>query len=76
MSVIPMKLVTLAGPVTQFDHVVRSCIINREFQPENALQLMRDVQNLRPFERNNPYLAALRKAESLSEVGNILENMA
>ncbi len=67
MSVIPMKLVTLAGPVEQFDAAMRSCVIDREFQPENALQLMRDVKDLRPFEVHNPYLAPLRRAESLAE---------
>lgn len=71
MSVIPMRLVTLAGPVEQFDRVMRACIINREFQPESALQLMREIKDLRPMELNNPYSAPLRKAEGLAETGGV-----
>ena len=59
MSVVPMKLLTIAGPLERFDDVVRACVIDQEFHPENALQLMRSVKGLRPLELENPYSALL-----------------
>ncbi|NCB06365.1 MAG: hypothetical protein EOM69_12710, partial [Clostridia bacterium] len=59
MPVIPMKLLTIAGPLAQFDAVVRTCIINQEFHPESALQFMKDIKGLRPFDLSNPYTALL-----------------
>lgn len=67
MSVIPMKLFTVAGPLTQFDAVVRSCIINQEFHPESAMQFMKGVKGLRPFDLVNPFTALLRRAEQVSD---------
>ena len=58
-----MKLLTIAGPLEQFEAVVRESIINQEFHPENALQLMEGVKGLRPFPLSNPYTALLRRAE-------------
>ena len=67
MSVVPMKLLTIAGPLERFDDVVRACVIDQEFHPENALQLMRSVKGLRPLELENPYSALLhRSVEVLS----------
>lgn len=74
MSVIPMKLFTIAGPLTQFDVVVRSCIVNQEFHPENAMQFMKGIRGLRPFDPSNPYTALLRRAEQVADqVGIPLE---
>ena len=55
LAVIPMKLLTIAGPIGQFDSVVRECVINQEFHPENTLQFMKGVRGLRPFDLTNPY---------------------
>ena len=44
MSVIPMKLLTIAGPLEQFDPVAAACVLDREFHPENALALMERVR--------------------------------
>ena len=49
MSVIPMKLLTIAGPLEQFDPVAAACVLDREFHPENALALMERVSGLRPL---------------------------
>ena len=74
MSVVPMKLLTVAGPLEQFDAVVTACVINQEFHPENALQFMREVGGLRPFDASNPYTALLRRAEDAADqVGVALE---
>jgi len=68
LSVVPMKLLTVAGPLEQFDAVVTACVINQEFHPENALQFMREVGGLRPFDASNPYTALLRRAEDAVEL--------
>lgn len=68
MSVIPMKLFTVAGPLTQFDAVVRSCVVNHEFHPESAMQHMKGVRGLRPFDLVNPYTALLRRAEQVADL--------
>ena len=74
LAVIPMKLLTIAGPIGQFDSVVRECVINQEFHPENTLQFMKGVRGLRPFDLTNPYTALLRRAEQVAdEVGIPLE---
>ncbi len=67
MSVVPMKLVTVAGPLQEFDSVISSCIINEQFHPESTTQIMKNVKFLFPFDQQNPYAELLRSAESLSE---------
>lgn len=51
--------------------MVRECVINQEFHPENTLQTMKDVKGLRPFEMNNPYTALLRRAEQVADEAGI-----
>lgn len=62
-----MKFVTLAAPVSQFDAVARTCVVNQQFHPESAMQVMHEVKNLRPFSLSNPYTAPLRRAEALAQ---------
>ena len=38
MSVVAMKLLTIAGPLEQFDEVVSSCVLDQEFHPEHAIR--------------------------------------
>ena len=58
-----MKFVTLAAPVEQFDQVALRCVIDQQFHPENAQQVMRQVRHLRPLAGSNQYTAPLRQAE-------------
>ena len=71
MSVVPMKLLTIAGPLERFDEVVRACVIDQEFHPENALQMMRDVRGLRPLEPEDPYAALLRRAVEVADEAGV-----
>lgn len=71
MSVVPMKLLTIAGPLERFDDVVRACVIDQEFHPENALQLMRSVKGLRPLELENPYSALLHRSVEVADEAGI-----
>ena len=38
MSVQPMKFITITGPVAVFDQVARTCVIDRQFHLEPAIQ--------------------------------------
>lgn len=67
MSVVPMKLLTLAGPLERFDQVVRSFVIGQDFHPENALSLMSEVKGLMPLEGDDPYAPLLRRGEELAQ---------
>ena len=67
MSVVPMKLLTLAGPLEQFDQVVRCFVLDQDFHPENALSLMSEVQGLMPLEGEDPYAPLLRRGEELAQ---------
>ena len=67
MSVVPMKLVTIAGPLGEFDSVVYSCIINQQFHPEPTTKIMKNVKFLYPFDQQNPFVDMLRQAESLAD---------
>ena len=44
MSVVQMSMLTVAGPLEQFDAVVRTCVIGRAFHPENALHFMGQIR--------------------------------
>ena len=63
MSVVPMKLLTLAGPLERFDQVVSACVIDQPFHPENALTLMGGMKGVRPMDSSDPYAPLLRRVE-------------
>ena len=67
MSLQPMKFVTVTGPLDTFDQVVRQCILNRQFHPESALQIIKLDKRLRPLDADNPAAPLLRQADSLLE---------
>jgi V/A-type H+-transporting ATPase subunit I len=61
-----MKLLTIAGPLEQFDRVAAACIVDQEIHLESALRLMQDVRGLRPMNGGNPYAAPLHRGEELA----------
>ena len=65
MAVEPMKFVTLAAPAEQFDEIALNCVIDQQFHPENAMQMMKQVRHLRPLPTTNPYTPLVRQADSL-----------
>jgi V/A-type H+-transporting ATPase subunit I len=66
-----MKLVTIAGPLHEFDLVARSCVIDREFHPENAINVLKSVKGLLPFDPFNPYAPLLRRAREIADRAGI-----
>lgn len=66
MSVTPMKLLTITGPVSCYDDVVKSCILNKPFHPEHAVSMIHNSGKLYAFESGNPFSPLLQQACSLS----------
>ena len=71
MSVVPMKLLTLAGPLERFDQVVSACVIDQQFHPEPALRLMGEVKGVTPMDNSNPYAPLLRRAEEVAREAGV-----
>ena len=67
MAVEKLSMVTLSGPVDMIDTALRSCIINRDFHLENAIDAMEGVKRLSSFDMKNPYYGMLQMAYSLLE---------
>lgn len=67
MAVSPMKLVTIVGPLGDFDSIINNCVINHEFHPESAMTVMKKVKGLYPFDLSNPYTELLRRAELIAD---------
>lgn len=62
-----MKLVTIVGPLRDFDTIINHCIVNKEFHPEPAMSVMKNVKGLLPFDLSNPYAELLRRAEHVAD---------
>jgi V/A-type H+-transporting ATPase subunit I len=67
MPILPMKFVTIAGPLEEFDEVMKHCVINQEFHPEKTAEVLKDAPELESFSEPNPYAGLLRQAEQLAE---------
>lgn len=76
MSVVPMKLLTMAGPLERFDEVVRTCVIDQQFHPESTLQMMHGVKGLMALDYSNPYAALLRRAEEVADEAGVIQGHA
>ena len=68
MSVSPMKFISIIGPLEEFEQVVRSCVINWEFYPENASKALGAVRRLSPFDQKDPYSDLLAEAKRIAGV--------
>lgn len=66
MSVEPMKLLTVAGPLGRFEEVAAACVIDQEIHLESALHLLQGIRGLQPLQTANPYTDLLRRAEDLA----------
>ncbi len=67
MAIANMKLVKIEGPIANFDIISQNCIINRNFHPENAMEMMHHSKVLHHMEGTNPYLVSLSKIQSLAD---------
>ena len=66
MSVVPMKMLTVAGPAESIDDVICSCLVNEQFHPVEATHVTNN-DHMIPFEWFNPWQEPLGTAEKLLE---------
>ncbi|NLA86793.1 MAG: hypothetical protein GX847_05810, partial [Clostridiales bacterium] len=65
MAVVKMELMSIIGPLAQFDEVVRDCLVERSFYIENPMTVLSGVKGLSAFNQTNPLEEHLKKAVSL-----------
>ena len=65
MAIEQMKLVNIVGPLGLFDEVVRNCVVDSGFAPENVLEFVGSSGELLPFTMRNPSSSLLSRALSL-----------
>ena len=70
MSVVPMKMLTVAGPAESIDDVICTCLVNEQFHPVEAARVANN-DHLIPFEWTNPWQDTLSTAENLLEAMHI-----
>lgn len=70
MSVVPLKLLTVTGPVDHIDDVICTCLVNEQFHPVDAARISGGSQTL-PFAWSNQWKDLLSTAENLMKTMNI-----
>lgn len=71
MSVVPMKMLTVAGPAAQIDEIICTCLVNEQFHPVEASHMAGGDSHTIPFAWNNPWQEPLGTAEKLLETMSI-----
>ena len=67
MSVVPMKMLTVAGPAGAIDDVICTCLINQQFHPVEASTVAGKSMKLTPLAWSNPWQELLSTAQKRME---------
>lgn len=67
MSVVPMKMLTVAGPAGAIDDVICTCLINQQFHPVETSAVAGKSMKLTPLAWSNPWQDLLSTAQKLLE---------
>ena len=67
MSVVPMKMLTLAGPGDAIDHVICTSLVNQQFHPVEAEGILSKNTHMVPLSWNNPWQEPLSMVQKLME---------
>lgn len=67
MSVVPMKMLTVAGPAEMLDDVICTCLINEQFHPVETSGLAGKNAHLVPVAWSNPWEEPLSLVQKLLE---------
>ena len=67
MSVVPMKMLTVAGPTESLDDVICTCLINEQFHPVEASGIAGKNAHLAPISWTNPWQEPLPMVQKLLE---------
>ncbi len=63
--IVKMKFLTVSGPKEKLEYVIERYLTHYEFQIENALTELKDVENLRPYTGVSPYRDTYAHSEEL-----------
>lgn len=72
MSIEKLSLVSIVGPVEQFDDAVSDIVTGSDIHLENALNVLEGNKALKPFEDENPYIGVLEKLRSIISTHNLV----
>lgn len=68
--IVKMKFLTVTGPKDSLDRVIEQYLYKYEFQLENALTELNNINNLKPFYGASPYKELYQKSEELLKLIN------
>lgn len=71
MSIQKMKLVSVVGPVNEFDRVISDYLLDCDIHIENAAALLSNVRGLYPYSDDNAFRALLAKVEDFFRLADI-----
>lgn len=69
--IVKMKFLTITGPKDSLNRVIENYLYEYEFQLENALTELKNVQNLKPYLGISPYKDLYVKSEELLKLVDI-----
>ena len=72
MSIQKMKLVSVVGPLADFDRVVSDYLLDFDLHIENATAFLNNVRGLYPFSEENSWSEPLGKVEEYFRLANIV----
>lgn len=71
MAIQKMKLVSVVGPLQDFERVITDYLLDCDIHIENAVALLNNVRGLYPFSEENSYSEPLAKMESFFQQADI-----
>lgn len=71
MSVVPMKMLTVAGPGALIDDVICTALVNEQFHPVEADRIVSSNAQMAPITWSNPWQEPLAKVQKLMEDAGI-----
>lgn len=63
--IVKMKFLTITGPKNSLDRVIENYLYKYEFQLENALTELKNIEHLKPYLGTSPYRDLYSKSEEL-----------
>lgn len=76
MSIEKLSLISIVGPVEQYDDAISDIVIGSDIHLENALNVLEGNKALKPFEDENPYIGNLEKLRNIIATHNLCEDFS
>ena len=74
MGIEKLSLVSIVGPVEQYDDAISDIVIGSDIHLENALNVLEGNKALKPFEDENPYIGHAEKLRNMISAHNLCED--